>query len=270
MNENFLLGIDLGTSSVKVGLFAANNFNVRVTNDQAYSVHYPQPGFAEQDPHEWWAAVVGAVRDVMRRVDVDRIGGIGIAGQMHGLVCLGKNQKVVHPALIWADTRAKAEVEQLAAFQTTCSATMPGPPAAGFAAASALWLSRHKPEVLPQTQTILCPKDYVRFRLTGQLATDPSDAAGTWLFDIAANGWAAEVVEFCGLRQEQMPVVRPSAAVCGSLTATAAQALGLKEGTPVVTGSADLPGQALGHAIVESDRILVTVGTGGQVFPADS
>ena len=202
----------------------------------------------------------------MAQVKTGQVIGIGLAGQMHGLLCLGKDKRPLNPAIIWADTRSTAEVEQLAEFQEGSSAALPGPPAAGFAAASALWLSRHKPEVLAQTDTILCPKDYVRLCMTGLAATDPSDAAGTWLYDISASAWAADVVARCGLRLDQMPAVQPSTAVAGELSQHAAAAMGLRAGIPVVTGSADMPAQALGHGIVDPDSILVTVGTGGQVF----
>lgn len=266
MTASYLLGIDLGTSSGKVALFEASTLSVVTTADREYPVHHPQPGYAEQNPQEWWQAVVSAIRAVMEQAGSGRVIGIGLAGQMHGLVCLDQDQQPLHPAIIWADTRATAEVEQLARLQAEIAATLPGPPAAGFAAASALWLSQHQPDVLEQTHAVLCPKDYVRLRLTGLVGTDPSDAAATWLFDIAEAAWATEVVNFCGLRLEQMPPVLPSAAVCGTLTQEAAQAITLTPGIPVVTGSADLPAQALGHGIVDRGSVLVTVGTGGQIF----
>lgn len=263
---SYLLGIDLGTSSVKAALFEAERWRVVKTAGREYPVHHPRPGFAQQEPDAWWQAVVQATRAVLGGVEPGRVKGIGLDGQMHGLVCLGASNEPVWPAIIWADTRAGAQVKELAAFQDGCEATLPGPPAAGFAAASALWLSRHRPNVLEQTRMVMCPKDYVRFQLTGQVGTDPSDAAGTWLFDIAADAWSPEVVTRCGLRPEQMPPVKPSGAVFGPLTAQAGRALGLPAGIPVVTGSADLPAQALGHGIINPGEILVTVGTGGQVF----
>ena len=200
----YLLGIDLGTSSVKVALFETHNLGLIATADRQYPVHHPQPGCAEQDPQEWWQAVVGAVRAVLHGRNPRHVQAIGLDGQMHGLVCLDSGHKPLHPAIIWADARAKEEQKQLAALRQTAAATLPGPPAAGFAAASALWLKRHRPAILEQTHVVLLPKDTIRLRMTGLLGADPSDAAGTWLFDIKKGDWAPEIVAFCGLRLQQL------------------------------------------------------------------
>ncbi len=262
----YLLGIDLGTSSVKTALFAAENLQVIAAADCEYGVEHPLPGYAEQNPAVWWHAVVQTVRAVMMDHDPGLIKGIGIGGQMHGLVCLGSDGKPVCPAIIWADTRSVVEVEMLASLQLRSAATLPGSPAAGFAAASVLWLSRHQPEVLAQTKTILAPKDYVRFCFTNVLGTDPSDAAASWFYDTAVSAWAVEIVEYCGLKQAQLPKINPSSEIVGVVTPQAAETLGLAVGTPVVSGSADLPAQALGHGIVDPGELLVTIGSGGQVF----
>jgi xylulokinase len=267
----YLLGIDLGTSSVKAALFEADTLRVMATADQEYPVNHPQPGYAEQDPETWWQAVVHTIQAVMVGKDPGSVQGIGVDGQMHGLVCLGADHSPLQPAIIWADTRASEEVDELVSLRKSSPATLPGPPAAGFAATSALWLNRHQPTILEQAHAVLFPKDYVRLRLTGRTATDPSDAAATWLFDIAAATWAADVASFCGLQLEQLPQISPSTQVCGVLTERSAQSLGLAAGTPVVTGCADLPAQALGHGIVDPGSVLVTVGTGGQaISPLDS
>lgn len=264
----YLLGIDLGTSSVKVAIVDAATLQVVASTGYEYPIDHPAPGFAEQDPAGWWEAVVQAVRSALGDSDVSAsdIAGIGVAGQMHGLVCLGADHQPVHPAIIWADSRATTEVEELAAFQESSTVTLPGPPAAGFAGPSALWLSRHRPDVLAQTAWCLLPKDYVRFRLTGQIHSEPSGAGSTWLFDIAEATWAPAVVERCGLHMAQMPPICDSTDVCGTVTPDAASALGVAAGIPVVAGSADLPAQALGHGIIRPETVFVTVGTGGQVF----
>lgn len=266
MIARYLLGIDLGTSSVKAALFEAADGRLLSQGAASYSVQQPQPGFAEQYPGDWWAGLLQAVKDVMSHAAADKMAGIGLSGQMHGLVCLDKNQQALQPAIIWADGRSVAELKALRDLQNNVSATMPGPPAAGFAAASALWLHRQQPQILQQTRMILCPKDYVALRLTGNAGTDASDASATWLFDVVQGAWAAEVIEFCGLNMAQMPAVGGSSAVRGHLTDEAASALGLAAGIPVVGGSADLAAQALGHGILDSDDWLVTVGTGGQVI----
>ncbi|MFL7839775.1 MAG: xylulokinase [Candidatus Promineifilaceae bacterium] len=263
---NFLLGIDLGTSSVKAALFEADSLRLLATADREYPVLYPQPGYAEQDPDAWWGAVIAVVRDVLDGRNPHHIQAIGLDGQMHGLVCLDANLRPIHPAIIWADARASGEIKQLAVLRKTVSATLPGPPAAGFAATSALWLSHHQPLLLEQTRVVLLPKDFLRLQLTGLLSADPSDAAGTWLFDIKRGAWAPEVAAYCGLRPDQLPPIMPSAQIAGELTEPAAKALGLPSGIPVITGCADLPAQALGHGVVDPGVTLVTVGTGGQAI----
>lgn len=267
----YLLGIDLGTSSVKAALFEAQSLRVVATADREYGVDQPQPGYAEQDPEAWWQGVVQATCEVMAGRDPGSVQGLGIAGQMHGLVCLGADLQPLRPAIIWADGRGQEAVGELAGFRKSVTAILPGPPAAGFAATSARWLSRHQPAMLERTKVVLCPKDTVRLRLTGEVATDPSDAAGMWLMDVAAGRWAADVVSFCGLRMEQMARIRQPTEVCGGLRKGAAHVLGLAAGIPVVVGCADLPAQALGHGVIDPGAVLVTVGTGGQVIsPLDS
>lgn len=260
-----LLGIDLGTSSVKVTLFDSGTLQLIASAAQEYPVYHPRPGYAEQSPADWWRALVTAVRTVTRSA-AGPVAAIGLSGQMHGLVCLDEALTPAYPAVIWADTRATAEVTELAAFQPAGQITLPGPPAAGFAAATARWLTHHAPDVLARTRVCLQPKDVMRYRLTGLLSSEPSDASATWLYDIAAGDWATAVAGFCGLRADQLPSIQPSAAPAGALTQAAAVELGLAAGIPVVAGSADLPAQALGHGIVNPTTTLVTVGTGGQVF----
>lgn len=260
-----LLGIDLGTSSVKASLFDAGTLQLIASAAGEYPVYHPRPGYAEQSPADWWRALVTAVRTITRSA-AGPIAAIGLSGQMHGLVCLDETLTPACPAIIWADTRATAAVAELAAFQPPDQVALPGPPAAGFAAATARWLAYHAPDVLARTRVCLQPKDAVRYRLTGQIGSEPSDASATWLYDIAAGHWATAVVRFCGLRLDQLPPIQPSATPAGALTRAAAAELGLAEGIPVVAGSADLPAQALGHGIVDPSTTLVTVGTGGQVF----
>jgi xylulokinase len=261
-----LLSIDLGTSSAKAALFDVDSMRLIATADREYPILHPQPGYAEQDPDDWWQAVVAAVRDVLNGHHLHHILAIGLDGQMHGLVCLDSNLRLLHPAIIWADARASQEIKQLAKLRQKISATLPGPPASGFAAGSVLWINRHLPSLLERTRAAILPKDAIRLQLTGLLGTDPSDAAGTWLFDIKTGAWAPEVASFCGLRLDQLPPVIPSAHVAGELIEPAAKALGLPAGIPVVTGCADLPAQALGHGVVDPGVTLVTIGTGAQAI----
>lgn len=261
----FLLGIDLGTSSVKVGLFDCETLQLVTQSTQSYDVLHPQPGFAEQSPEAWWTAVQNAIRHTLSSIDRGDLLAIGVDGQMHGLVCMNEAGQPIGNAIIWADGRSVQEVEQLSQAHQHWTAVLPGPPSTGFAAATLLWLKKHQPTILEKTAVFLQPKDYVRYRLTEQLATDPSDASATWLFDIGQGTWANELVQQCGIRQEQLPKILPSAAVAGELASKSADALGLAAGIPIVVGGADLAVQALGHAITDPGQTFVTVGSGGQV-----
>lgn len=265
------IGIDLGTSSVKVAVADAHTLTLQGSGAYEYPVLHPQPTHAEQNPEHWWQAVVHATRTALAQAGTPPIVGIGVSGHMHGMVCLDAQHQPVCPAIIWADARSVPQVAALRAFQAQSSTVFPGLPAAGFAAATALWLREHAPSVLAQTAVWVLPKDYVRLRLTGEIATDPSDASATWLYDIARGTWADDILRYCGLTPAQMPPIRASHALGGALTVQAADALGLTAGVPVVVGSADLPANALGHGVGATGSVFVAVGTGGQVFvPQDT
>ncbi|MEO0565972.1 MAG: FGGY family carbohydrate kinase, partial [Chloroflexota bacterium] len=261
-----LLAIDLGTSSVKVALVHADTLTVSASASAEYPIYTPMRGYAEQDPAEWWKAVITATQTAMAASENTEVIGIGVSGQMHGAVLLDSDLNSVHPAIIWPDTRASAQVNALANARNTFDATLPGPPAAGFAAASFLWLKENRPDVLAATYVWCLPKDMIGRYLTGQVHTEPSDAAASWLFDVARGRWAEDVVAFCGLSMSQMPEVVSSHAIIGTLTSSAAAELGIPDGIPVVAGSADLPAQGIGCGVVDSSTVLVTLGTGGQIF----
>lgn len=267
-----LLGIDIGTSSVKALLLERETGRTLATLTREYPVNQPQPGYAEQNPDDWWDAVVHTVRGVAAQAGIasDSIAGIGLSGQMHGFVPLDSSHQPVHPAIIWADTRSKPQVDDLLARIDTATMAQhaPGPPAAGFMGPTLMWLAQHQPDILARTATVLLPKDYVRLRLTGTTGTDPSDAAATWLFDVKTGDWSPQLAEWCGVDRRLLPPVMPSGDVAGTITGEAAEALGIPTGTPVVTGCADQCAQALGYGLTEPGTALVTIGTGGQVFMA--
>lgn len=260
---SYLLSIDLGTSSVKVGVFASDTLTLVRQATAVYPLHHPQPNFAEQDPKAWWLAVITAVSQATATLDKTKIKAIGLDGQMHGLVCLGKDHQPILPAIIWADGRSEAEVKQLA--EAGFTAVLPGAPATGFSASSVLWLKHNQPAILDQTRTILLPKDYIRLRLTGTVASEPSDAASTWLFDVQKNEWAEDVAAFCGLSPHQLPPILASGEIAGLLREETAVQLNLPPNLPVITGAADLAAQMLGHGITQPSQTFVTVGSGGQV-----
>ncbi len=266
----YLLGIDIGTSSVKTLVLEAERGETLATVGREYPISQPQPGYAEQDPDDWWDATVSTVRAAAAQAAVEpaAIRGIGLSGQMHGTVCIDAAGRPVRPAIIWADTRSSAQCDDLKARADPAELARraPGPPAAGFMGPTLMWLAQHEPDAMAATQAVILPKDYVRLRLTGEVATEVSDAASTWLLDVASGQWSDWLLDLCRLKRRYLPPVRRSADVVGTLRPAAAEALGLPAGIPVIAGCADQPAQALGYGLYEPGVALATIGTGGQVF----
>lgn len=268
----YLLGIDLGTSSVKAVLATAAGKIVAAATAE-YPLLHPQPGFTEQEPEQWWTAIGAAVRQVVDAASHPAIAAIGLSGQMHGTVLLDSQQRTVAPAVIWPDQRSQRQVAAItAAFGAeTLYRTAGSPVSTGFQAATIRWFQDEAPARWEQVRMVLVPKDYVRWRLTGEFATDPSDGAGTLLFDEARRNWSQPMLDLLHLDRDLLPPVQPSSKVAGQLTREAAAALGLAAGVPVITGAADTACSALGAGAVDTDRLLVTISTGGQlVQPVDT
>ena len=265
MSEH-LLGIDLGTSSVKV-LLATTDGTVVASASADYPIDQPQPGRAEQAPDAWWRATVGAMSGIHSEAPGARIAAIGLSGQMHGTVLLGLRRQLLAPAVIWPDRRSQSQVteitEMLGAQQLY--AITGSPVSTGFQAATVRWFQEHAPDLWDQVVMILLPKDYLRFRLTSEFATDPSDAAGALLLDETRRDWSDVLLDALGIRRDQLPPILPSGAVAGTLTTAAARELGLPAGIPVATGAADTACSALGAGVVDRSRLLLTISTGGQL-----
>lgn len=266
----YLLGIDVGTSSVKAVLLRSDDTSVLFSAEHEYPLLKPQPDHAEQNPYDWWEATIQSVRQVLATSAIDRgdIRGIGLSGQMHGMVCLNAEGKPLRPAIIWADKRSRSQcislerdigLPNLASFA-------PGLPASGFMGPTLMWLHQHEPDTIALTKIILLPKDYVRYRLTGHLGTDFSDASATWLFDIETNEWSEYLIKLCGIDERYLPPLSECTDIVGALTPESATKLGLPLDIPVVAGCADQPAQSLGNGLIDGDRLLLTIGTGGQIF----
>jgi xylulokinase len=262
-----LLGIDLGTSSVKVVVYSTMG-KILGLGSAEYPILTPQPGWAEQDPEHWWSATVQAVRAAHTAAGQPEVLAIGFCGQMHGPALLDKQNRLLGNAIIWADQRSGPLLDEIESLigKRRLAEVCGTAPAAGFLIATLRWLQRYDPGRLEKIGAILLPKDYVRFRITGEVGTDASDAAATGLFDVARRIWAWEVIESLGLRRNMFPAICDSAEVCGKLLPGPATELGLKPGIPVATGSADQPAQAVGNGLIEPGQGSVTLGTGGQVF----
>ena len=265
-----LLGIDLGTSAVKALLVDAQGTTGAVASAE-YPILHPRPGCAEQDPEAWWRATAEAVHAVVAGNPdeiVGRIAAIGLSGQMHGTVLLDGRGNLLAPAVIWPDQRSAAQVAEITALVGAARLyeIAGSPVATGFQAATVRWFQQDVPELWRQVRMILAPKDYLRWRLTGTFATDPSDGAGTLLLDEARRDWSDVLLDLLAVRRDQLPPVQPSAQVAGGLSAAAAADLGLTSGIPVVTGAADTACSALGAGMVDEGRLLLTLSTGGQLL----
>jgi len=265
-----LLGIDIGTTGVKAALFAANDGHVLSSAFVDYPLFHPQPGWAEQNPEDWWQATLAATRSCLANgaqhgVTPADVRGVGLSGQMHGVVLLDETYKVLRPCIIWADQRSEAQcrwmTEKVGASRLIELVSNPALP--GFSAPKALWVRDNEPEIFARTRTIILPKDYIRFRLTGILAMEISDAAGTCLLDVKHGIWSREVLEAIGFDPALLPPVVAADVVCGSITGEVAELTGLLPGTPVAGGGADNACGAVGNGVVRPGWALVSIGTSG-------
>jgi xylulokinase len=232
----------------------------------------PQPGWAEQDPRDWWRACGIAVKKALQKsgARAEEIACVGFSGQMHGAVLLDEAGEVVRPALIWCDQRTEKQAHELSQkfgtdklIQLTCN-----PPLTNFTLTKLLWVRENEPQLWARVRHIMLPKDYVRFRLTGDRAIDQADASGTLLLDVAKRAWSDEVLSGTGIEKSFLPALYESSEVCGKLDAEGAAATGLKIGTPVVAGAGDQAAGAVGMGIVRAGVVSATIGTSGVVFAA--
>ncbi len=264
-----LLGIDLGTSSVKAVVIDETGKLLGV-GAREIPMEVPEPNRAEQDPAAWWSNTVMAVRAALHQARIHEVDAIGLDGHMHGFALLDAKQRPVGHAITWADQRAASLIPELEAQVgvATFLSIAGTRPAAGFMAPTMVWLQRHDPARLDAAAVAVMPKDYLRLRLTGEVASDISDASGTALFDIAARTWSSELCASLGVPQRLLPPLLESSAVAGRLTRAAATELGLKPGVPVVAGSADQPAQAVANGLLDPGNGSVMLGTGGQIVVA--
>jgi xylulokinase len=268
-----LLGIDLGTTGVKAALFSADDGHVLASAFVDYPLVHPHPGWAEQDPAQWWQATITAIRACLagglnHSISSADIRGVGLSGQMHGVVLLDAEYKVLRPCIIWADQRSDAQclwmTERVGAMRLIELVSNPALP--GFSAPKALWVRDNEPDIFARARNIILPKDYIRFLLTGVLAMEISDAAGTCLLDVKHGTWSREVLEAIEFDPALLPPVVPADKVCGTITDEVASLTGLQHGTPVAGGGADNACGAVGNGIVRPGLALVSIGTSGVVL----
>jgi xylulokinase len=269
-----LLGIDVGTGGTRAVLLDDAGRVLGAATAEHAEMASPHLGWAEQDPRDWWRAARVAIKECLAQTstDADEIAAIGLSGQMHGLVMLDAAGEVVRPALIWCDQRTNEEcrgiTERVGAKRLID--LVANPALTGFTLPKIWWVRAHEPENWSRVRSVMLPKDYVRFQLTGARATDVADASGTLMFDVVNRRWSAEMVQASDLRAEILPEVFESPEITGRLSQDGAAASGLREGTPVVAGGGDQAAGAVGMGIVEPGNVSATIGTSGVVFAATS
>ncbi|MBU0596467.1 xylulokinase [Candidatus Bipolaricaulota bacterium] len=267
MSEGYLIGLDIGTGGAK-GLLVSRRGSVVASAYAGYPLYTPQPGWSEQKPEDWWTAAVRVLRELAHEADGHHIVGIGLTGQMHGSVFLDERDRSVRPALLWNDARTGAECEELEerVGRERLQEITGNPALAGFQAPKILWLRNHEPVRFAKVHRILLPKDYVRFRLTGEFATDASDAAGTLLLDLKRRDWSQEVLDAIELPRAWLPSICEGPDVTGGLHEQAAKKTGIPPGTTVVGGGGDNAASAVGAGVVTSGTGLLSLGTSGVIF----
>ncbi len=268
----WFLGMDIGTGGTRAVLIDEQGSIVSSASAEHAPFRTPQPGWAEQDPEDWWRAAVEAIRGALAAAPEPSqpIAGIGLTGQMHGAVLLDDSGQVLRPSLIWCDTRTQPQCDWLHAeigyerlIELTCNPALPN-----FTLTKLLWVKEHEPEIFARTAHILCPKDYVRFRLTGSYAIDVQEASGTLLLDVTHRRWSTQVAAAAGIPEPWLPEVFESTDVCAFISGVAASETGLAAGTPVVAGAGDQGAGAVGMGILAPGSVSATIGTSGVVFAA--
>ncbi|MGH9516434.1 MAG: xylulokinase [Terriglobales bacterium] len=268
----YLLGIDVGTGGSRAVLTDRNGEIISSATCEHVPFASPKTGWAEQDPKDWHRATGSAVRQAISAAEIDAsdISAVGLAGQMHGAVLLDENNEVLRPALIWCDQRTQAQCDWLNTkigeakiIQLTCN-----PALTNFTLTKLLWVRKNEPEIWKRFRRVLLPKDYVRFRLTGEQAMDFAEASGTLMLDVAHRRWSEEMMSAAELPMSCLPELYESPEICGRISEAGAAHTGLKAGTLVVAGAGDQAGGAVGMGIVRAGTVSATIGTSGVVFAA--
>ena len=267
-----LLGIDVGTGGTRALIIDEKGHIVSSATEEHEPFASPQVGWAEQNPEDWWRACRLAIRKGLENANLSasEIACVGFSGQMHGAVMLDEADRVVRPALIWCDVRTEDQCREFTQkvgkerlIRLTCNPALPN-----FTLTKFLWVRENEPENWRRVHSVMLPKDYVRFRLTGERAVDMADASGTLLLDVANRRWSREVLQAAEFDESLLPDLYESQEICGKVTAKGAEATGLKMGTPVVAGAGDQAAGATGMGIVTPGWVSATIGTSGVVFAA--
>ncbi len=263
----YYIGVDLGTSAVKLLLMDEKGKILHIVSKE-YPLFFPNPGWSEQNPEDWYEKTVEGIRELIKDFDRDLVAGISFGGQMHGLVVLDEKDKVIRPAILWNDGRTGKETDYLNQVigKEKLSACTANIAFAGFTAPKILWMRENEPELFARIKKIMLPKDYLAYRLCGVHCTDVSDASGMLLFDVKNRTWSREMMDICGVKEEQLAKVFESYEVVGALKADAAAELGLSSDVKVIAGAGDNAAAAVGTGTVGDGMCNISLGTSGTVF----
>ena len=263
----YYIGIDLGTSAVKLLLMDETGSIANIVSRE-YPIAFPHPGWSEQDPADWWAAVCDGIPALLDGFDASQVKGIGAGGQMHGLVVLDKNDAVIRPCILWNDGRTQRQVDYLNGVigKDKLSRYTANIAFAGFTAPKLLWMRENEPDNFARIEKIMLPKDYINYKLTGIHCTDYSDASGMLLLDVEHKCWSKEMLDICGVQESKLPKLFESWQPVGMLTAEAAQTLGLPADVVVCAGAGDNAAAAVGCGAVGGGKCNISLGTSGTVF----
>ena len=266
-----LIGIDLGTSAVKLLLMDENGTIHRIVSRE-YPLEFPQPGWSQQAPEDWWNAVCDGLPELLEGFDASQVRGIGAGGQMHGLVVLDADDNVIRPAILWNDGRTQKQVEFLNGEigRETLSRCTANIAFAGFTAPKLLWMRENEPELFAKIRKIMLPKDYINYKLTGVFATDCSDASGMLLLDVEHRCWSREMLDICGISESQLPRLFESAQPIGTVRLDIAERFGLPGDVTVCAGAGDNAAAAVGCGAVGDGKCNISLGTSGTVFITSS
>lgn len=267
---NYLLGLDIGTSGVKAILISVDG-KIIDTKQRTYPLSSPRSGWTEQNPGDWWQETQKVIAEIIQKNPVDsaRIKALSLSGQMHSSVFLDKNREVIRPAILWSDTRTSKQCQEIynkVGGVKKLINQVSNKALEGFTAPKILWLRENEPANYEKISTLLLPKDYIRYKLTGELATEESDAAGTILYDVKKREWSTEVLKSLNIDKGILPPVLKSIDAAGKVSDEIAKKTGLKAGTPVIAGGADNACGAVGSGIVKEGKVMVSIGSSGVVL----
>lgn len=263
----YYIGVDLGTSAVKLLLMEENGKILNIVSRE-YPLYFPHPGWSEQNPADWYGETMEGLKELTEGYDRSLVAGIGVGGQMHGLVTLDKEDQVIRPAILWNDGRTGEEVVYLNEVigREKISAYTANIAFAGFTAPKILWMKKQEPENFEKIEKIMLPKDYLNYRFTGSFCTDVSDASGMLLLDVKNRCWSREMLEICGIQEEQLPKVYESWQIVGTLKPEIAKELGFGTDVKVAAGAGDNAAAAVGTGTVGDGQCNISLGTSGTIF----